>query len=47
MSDQMETTTCYKCDTEIQAEVGQVHPLCKDCQNEFYSWFTDALGAFH
>lgn len=40
----MEQTTCYKCDTEIQAPEGAVHPLCFDCDNEFESWLADALG---
>lgn len=43
---QIEQTECYQCDTEIQAEVGQVHPLCEECQLEFDDWFAHELGAF-
>ena len=43
---QIETTTCYKCEEEIQAEVGQVHPLCAECQDEHDSWFESQLGMF-
>jgi hypothetical protein len=37
--EQKEQTTCYKCDTEIEAFVGQVHPLCGECQEDFDYWF--------
>lgn len=37
-------TECYKCDTEIEVEdIGQVHPLCAECENEFDDWFATAL----
>jgi hypothetical protein len=39
----MEQTTCYKCDTEIQAPQGAVHPLCSDCDTAFDDWFALAL----
>jgi len=42
----LEATTCYKCDTDIVAVVGQVHPLCEDCQSDFDDWFTKELGLF-
>ncbi len=41
-----EQTECYKCDTKIEAFVGQVHPLCEDCQSEFDDWFEHELGVF-
>lgn len=41
-----EQTTCYKCDTIIEAFVGQVHPLCEECSNEFDDWFNSQLGMF-
>lgn len=41
-----EQTTCYKCEAEIQAEVGQVHPLCDECGEDFDSWFESQLGMF-
>lgn len=39
----METTECYKCDKEIEAPKGAVHPLCDDCQSSFDNWFELAL----
>jgi len=42
----MEKTTCYKCETDITAEVGQVHPLCGDCGDDFDAWFEQQLVAF-
>jgi hypothetical protein len=42
-----EQTTCYKCDAEIEAFVGQVHPQCEDCQNDFDDWLAHELGMFH
>lgn len=44
--EEKETTTCYKCDTEIVAFVGQVHPLCEECEQEFDDWFNRELGIF-
>lgn len=44
---ELEQTTCYQCDTEIEAFVGQVHPLCEDCQSEFDDWFEHELGVFN
>jgi hypothetical protein len=41
-----ETTTCYKCETEIVAEVGQVHPLCESCDESFEDWFAEQLRMF-
>lgn len=40
----METTTCYKCDTQIEALEGQVHPLCADCEKSFDNWFENTLA---
>jgi predicted amidophosphoribosyltransferase len=39
-----EQTTCYQCEANIEAEVGQVHPLCDDCQNEFDDWLQHEMG---
>jgi Zn finger protein HypA/HybF involved in hydrogenase expression len=39
-----EQTTCYKCEAKIEAIVGQVHPLCDDCQNEFDDWLQHEMG---
>lgn len=39
----VETTNCYKCEAEIVAEVGQVHPLCDNCDEDFQDWFQKAL----
>jgi Zn finger protein HypA/HybF involved in hydrogenase expression len=39
----MEQTECYQCEEPIEAEVGQVHPLCEECQADFDDWFTRAL----
>jgi hypothetical protein len=46
MATTLEQTTCYKCEAEIEAEVGQVHPLCSECQDDFDSWFNSQLGMF-
>lgn len=46
MSEVKEQTTCYKCEEAIEAEVGQVHPLCGECQSEFDDWFEHELGIF-
>lgn len=43
MNTKKETTTCYKCDTEVQAFVGQVHPLCEECDTEFSGWLESQL----
>lgn len=40
----LEQTTCYKCPTKIMAMVGEVHPLCSECQSEFDDWFEHELG---
>ena len=38
-------TECYKCDTEIEVEdIGQVHPLCVECENGVF--FLRARGVF-
>jgi len=42
----MEKTNCYKCDTAIETEVGQVHPLCDDCDVDFLAWFEKELQKF-
>ena len=42
----MEKTTCYKCDTEITAEAGVVHPLCDTCDSAFDAWFEKELAMF-
>jgi len=39
----LEKTECYQCEESIEAEVGQVHPLCEVCQAEFDAWFTRTL----
>lgn len=44
LSTEKEQTTCYKCDTEIEAFVGQVHPICGECESEFDDWFASQLG---
>ena len=44
MNTEKETTTCYKCDTKIEAFVGQVHPLCGECDTEFSDWFERQLA---
>lgn len=46
LSNQKELTTCYKCDDEIEAFVGQVHPLCDECQDDFDSWFEKEIRMF-
>ena len=46
LSEQKEQTTCYKCDTEIEAFVGQVHPLCEECDTDFVGWLEEQLGVF-
>jgi LSD1 subclass zinc finger protein len=40
----MEQTTCYKCDTEIQAPQGAVHALCSNCDTSFEDWFSQELA---
>lgn len=42
----MEKTTCYQCEAEIEAEVGQVHPLCDECDTSFEDWMTEQLAMF-
>jgi hypothetical protein len=46
MATTLEQTTCYQCEAEIGAEVGQVHPLCTDCQNDFDDWLQHEIGMF-
>jgi anaerobic ribonucleoside-triphosphate reductase len=46
MNTEKEATTCYKCDTEVEAFVGQVHPLCSSCDLEFTDWFERELEVF-
>jgi hypothetical protein len=40
----LEKTKCYKCEESIEAEVGQVHPLCAECEADFDAWFTRTLS---
>ena len=40
----MEITACYKCDDEIVAPEGAVHPLCEDCDDVFDDWFSKELS---
>jgi hypothetical protein len=46
MMETKETTTCYKCEAEIEAFVGQVHPLCEECAEDFDDWFAQQLRMF-
>lgn len=39
-----EKTECYKCEVEITATAGQVHPLCAECEEEHDRWFAEQLG---
>lgn len=39
---ELEKTTCYKCEAEITAPVGAVHPLCDNCDEDFQKWFQRA-----
>jgi hypothetical protein len=41
-----EQTECYKCQSEITAFIGQVHPLCDECQKDFDDWFEQELRVF-
>lgn len=43
---ELEKTTCYKCEETIEAEVGQVHPLCGECQEDFDYWFESQVRLF-
>lgn len=47
LSSKIEITTCYQCEAEISAYVGQVHPLCQDCENGFDDWFQTQLRMFN
>jgi len=38
-----EITTCYQCEKDILVEAGQVHPLCRSCDEDFQDWFQKAL----
>ena len=44
--EEKEMTECYKCDTKIMGFVGQVHPLCGECQESFDDWFEQQLRIF-
>jgi anaerobic ribonucleoside-triphosphate reductase len=44
MNGAKEITACYKCETEVEAFVGQVHPLCEICDSEFTDWFEQELA---
>lgn len=46
LSNEKETTTCFKCPAEIVAYVGQVHPLCDECQEDFDYWFEKEIRMF-
>lgn len=37
---------CYRCDKEIMAAKGDVHPLCAVCQQSFDDWFNKQLTMF-
>lgn len=39
----LENTTCYKCECELMAPKGVVHPLCVDCEETFDDWFAEQL----
>lgn len=43
---ELEVTYCYKCPTKIMAMVGEVHPLCANCQNSFDDWFASQVAMF-
>lgn len=43
MNGEKELTACYKCEGEVEAFVGQVHPLCSGCDLEFTDWFDREL----
>jgi hypothetical protein len=45
MNSEKETTTCYKCETKVEAYVGQVHPLCGECDDNFDDWLQRELNA--
>jgi anaerobic ribonucleoside-triphosphate reductase len=45
MDTKKEITTCYKCDAEVEAYVGQVHPLCEKCDESFDDWLQRELNA--
>jgi hypothetical protein len=42
----LEQTVCYKCECELMAPKGEVHPLCAECQADFDAWFTGQLAVF-
>jgi hypothetical protein len=39
----VELTTCYKCEDETEALVGQVHPLCDNCDTDFADWMDEQI----
>ena len=43
----LEHTVCYKCPKKIMARIGEVHPLCVDCQDSFDDWFEHELAVFN
>lgn len=44
LSDEVESTTCYKCERDIIAYVGEVHPLCVSCDDDFEDWLRSCLN---
>ena len=43
----LEHTFCYKCPKKIMARIGEVHPLCVECQDSFDDWFEHELAVFN
>lgn len=39
-------TTCYKCECELMAPEGIVHPLCASCEEDFDDWFSRQVSMF-
>lgn len=46
LSNQKELTTCFKCNDDIEAFVGQVHPLCDECDTDFLDWMNRQVRMF-
>jgi len=43
---EFELTKCYKCDKNLLAVIGSVHPLCDDCEDHFEKWLKGELEVF-
>ena len=43
---EFELTKCYKCEKNLLAVVGSVHPLCDECDADFDEWFNKQLEVF-